>query len=78
MRLGMMLASPFTKSPNQGAATTVLCAVIPDAAAVSGKYFSHCQLARASREAEDPQVAGRLWELTEGWVSKRPAESAAS
>jgi WW domain-containing oxidoreductase len=69
MRVGMMIASPFTKSPNQGAATTVLCAVHPEASEVSGRYFSHCQEKRASREAEDPQVAERLWKLSEGWVS---------
>jgi WW domain-containing oxidoreductase len=69
MRIGMKLASPFTKSPSQGAATTVLCAVHPDDDEVSGRYFSHCQVVRASREAEDPAVAGRLWKLSEDWVS---------
>jgi WW domain-containing oxidoreductase len=70
MRLGMRLASPFTKSPNQGAATTVLCAVHPDASEVSGRYFSHCREARASREAEDPAVAERLWKLSEDWCAR--------
>lgn len=63
----MKLVSPFTKSPAQGAATTVLCAVHPDPQAVAGRYFSHCQPVRMSREAESPEVAERLWELTESW-----------
>lgn len=69
MRLGMKIASPFTKSPNQGAATTVLCALHPDPADVSGHYFSHCQQQRASREAEDAGVAERLWKLSDDWVA---------
>ena len=66
-RLAMKLVSPFTKSAAQGAATSVLCAVHPDAAAVAGGYFSHCQPARMSREAANPEVARRLWEITETW-----------
>ena len=68
-RLAMKLVSPFTKSPAQGAATSVLCAVHPDAMAVAGRYFSHCQPAKMSREAENPEVAKRLWEITESWFS---------
>jgi WW domain-containing oxidoreductase len=66
-RVAMFLASPFTKSPEQGAATTVVCTLHPDAAAVAGRYFSHCQQVRMSKEAEDPDVAKRLWELSEEW-----------
>ena len=69
MRIGMALASPFTKSPNQGAATIALCAAHPEASAISGQYFSHCQLKRPSRESQDAAVAERLWKLSEGWVS---------
>jgi WW domain-containing oxidoreductase len=66
-RWAMKLVSPFTKSPAQGAATSVVCAVHPDSTALAGRYFSHCQSVRMSREAEDPEVANRLWELTETW-----------
>jgi WW domain-containing oxidoreductase len=66
-RWAMKLVSPFTKSPAQGAATSVVCAVHPDPNALAGRYFSHCQSVRMSREAEDPEVAKRLWELTETW-----------
>jgi len=66
-RIVMKLVSPFTKSPAQGAATTVLCTIHPDAEAVAGRYFSHCQPAKMSQEAQNPEVARRLWELTESW-----------
>jgi NAD(P)-dependent dehydrogenase (short-subunit alcohol dehydrogenase family) len=66
-RWAMKLVSPFTKSPAQGAATSVVCAVHPDTTALAGRYFSHCQSVRMSREAENPEVAKRLWELTETW-----------
>jgi WW domain-containing oxidoreductase len=66
-RIVMKLVSPFTKSPAQGAATTVLCAIHPDAKAVAGRYFSHCQPAKMRREAQSPEVAKKLWELTESW-----------
>lgn len=68
-RLAVKLVSPFTKSPAQGAATSVVCAVHPDPTAVAGRYFSHCQPAKTSLEAENPEVAKRLWEITESWCS---------
>jgi WW domain-containing oxidoreductase len=74
-RLLMKLVSPFTKSPAQGAATTVLCAVHPDSEALAGRYYSHCRPVRMSREAESPEVATRLWKLTESWC---PSPSAAT
>lgn len=66
-RFAMKLVSPFTKSPAQGAATSVLCAVHPDPMALAGHYFSHCQRAKMSAEAENPEVAKRLWEITRSW-----------
>lgn len=67
VRFAMALVSPFTKTPEQGAATSVVCAVHPDPTAIAGQYLSHCQIARMSREAENADVAKRLWELTESW-----------
>jgi WW domain-containing oxidoreductase len=68
-RMAFWLASPFTKSPNQGAATTVYCALHEPASEIAGGYFSHCQQARQTAEAKDPQVAARLWALSEQWVA---------
>ncbi len=62
----MKLISPFTKTPQQGASTTMVCA-LGDAQAVAGQYYSDCQPAKMSDEAANPDVAKRLWELSEQW-----------
>lgn len=64
----IQLVRPFTKSLAQGAATTVLCAAHPGVADLGGSYFSNCAPTRSSRESDDPEVAKRLWELSESWV----------
>jgi len=69
-RMVFWLASPFTKNPNQGAATTVYCALHEPASEIAGGYFSHCQKARQTAEAKDPQVAARLWALSEQWIAE--------
>ncbi|MEP4484798.1 MAG: SDR family oxidoreductase [Halioglobus sp.] len=67
-RAAFWLASPFTKSPNQGASTTVYCALHEPASEVAGGYFSHCRRAKQTGEAKNPQVAAKLWSLSEQWV----------
>lgn len=62
------LVSPLTKNPNQGAATTVYCASNDNAAELAGKYFSHCKPVRSTKEANNPETAKKLWELSEKWV----------
>ena len=61
----MKIISPFTKNPNQGAATSVFCAVYESEENIAGQYFSHCRLDRSSREANDVTVAEKLWNLSE-------------
>jgi len=70
MRLGMLLVSPFTKSPTQGAATSVFAAVHCDHDALGGQYLSHCAVATVSDEACDPAVAERLWEWTDAVLQR--------
>lgn len=69
MRIIMQLISPFTKTPNQGASTSVYCAIEANASLVAGQYYSHCQPARMSAEAADEKVAAKLWQLSEDWVA---------
>lgn len=66
----MKLISPLTKTANQGAATTVCCAAYLDANSIQGKYFSHCGPVRSSREANSPDVAARLWGLSEAFCEE--------
>jgi len=69
MSVLMKLISPFTKNPSQGASTTICCA-LEDSARVSGQYFSHCQPARMTKEAADPETSRKLWALSEKWAKE--------
>jgi NAD(P)-dependent dehydrogenase (short-subunit alcohol dehydrogenase family) len=50
-----------TMSPEKGAQTTIYLASSPAVETVTGKYFVKCAEARPSPEAQDDQVASRLW-----------------
>lgn len=64
--LGMALAKPLAlKSAGEGAATQCYVAVHPDAASISGAYFSDCNVDKPRRDARDPALAARLWETSE-------------
>ena len=66
----MKLVSPFTKSPAQGAATSVLAVVHEPAAALAGKYLNNCRPVADSSEANNPEVAQRLWDVSEQWLTQ--------
>ena len=70
MRFAFKLMSPLTKSANQGAATSVLCAVHDSAEDVAAGYFSHCQPAKCTLEARNAAVAKTLWDHSEEWVKQ--------
>ncbi|KAK2834809.1 hypothetical protein Q7C36_015510, partial [Tachysurus vachellii] len=65
------LARPFTKSMQQGAATTVYCAVAPELEGLGGMYFNNCFRCLPSAQAQDPSSALSLWELSERLVQER-------
>ncbi len=67
LSLFFKLVSPLTKNPNQGAATTVYCASHDKSDELAGKYFSHCKPVRSTKEANNPETARKLWEVSEGW-----------
>lgn len=60
------------KSVAQGAATQTYVAAHPSVAGVTGQYFADCNVARPRRDAEDPALAARLWEVTERIVAGLP------
>ncbi len=68
MKFAFKLMSPLTKSANQGAATSVLCAVHEPAEDVAKGFFSHCQPAKCTPEAQNADVAKALWDRSEDWV----------
>ncbi|MEE4362031.1 MAG: SDR family oxidoreductase [Pseudomonadales bacterium] len=69
----MKLVSPFTKTPSQGAATSVEALVHEPASELAGVYLSHCRPVACTAEADDPAVADRLWALSEDWVASAAA-----
>jgi len=70
MGILIKLISLLTKTPNQGASTSVFCATLEPAEDLQSRYFSHCKEVISSTEAKDPAVATRLWELSEAWCEQ--------
>jgi NAD(P)-dependent dehydrogenase (short-subunit alcohol dehydrogenase family) len=73
MRAATGSRAPSWKTPQQGAATSVLLAVSPLLAGVGGKYFEDCNEALANEpgsrrgvaaHALDPEAAARLWRVS--------------
>ena len=53
------------RSAESGARTSVFLASSPDAAGVTGKYFIDEKPVRSNRESCDPEIARRLWDVSE-------------
>ena len=62
----------FLKSTPQGAATQCYVATNPAVADVSGEYFADCNIAKPRKDAEDPELARKLWEVSEEIVAGLP------
>ncbi|KAI1904200.1 hypothetical protein AGOR_G00003230 [Albula goreensis] len=62
------LLLPFQQ---QGAATTVYCAVAPELEGLGGMYFNNCFRCQPSQEAQSEATAASLWELSERLVRER-------
>jgi retinol dehydrogenase 12 len=52
----------------QGASTPVYCATAPELAGVTGRFYINSREADPSRVAT-PELAGALWERSEGWAA---------
>lgn len=60
------IAGPIAlKDVGEGAATEVYVAVHPDAARISGAYFMDCNVGQPRKDAEDADLARRLWTASE-------------
>ncbi|KAF5753344.1 putative very-long-chain 3-oxoacyl-CoA reductase [Helianthus annuus] len=55
----------FLKNIPQGAATTCYVAMHPQLKGVSGEYFADSNLKKASKYAQDPELAKKLWDFSE-------------
>ncbi|XP_042733150.1 WW domain-containing oxidoreductase isoform X1 [Lagopus leucura] len=65
------LARPFTKSMQQGAATTVYCATAAELEGLGGMYFNNCCRCLPSAEARNELTAAALWELSERLIREQ-------
>jgi NAD(P)-dependent dehydrogenase (short-subunit alcohol dehydrogenase family) len=64
--IAFAVMSPIAlKSIEQGAATEVFVATHPSLDGVTGEYFSHCNVAQPRRISNDPQLAKKLWDVSE-------------
>jgi NAD(P)-dependent dehydrogenase (short-subunit alcohol dehydrogenase family) len=61
MQMLYPLVTPFMKSPEQGARTSVYLASSPEVAGVTGAYFANRRPRRSSRASYDRDLARRLW-----------------
>ncbi|XP_031832210.2 retinol dehydrogenase 14 [Nomia melanderi] len=71
--LNFML-NTFSKSPEQGAQTTIHLAVSEELEQVTGKYFSDCQESTLTRGIQDPSKGKKFWELSETMVKLQPMD----
>jgi NAD(P)-dependent dehydrogenase (short-subunit alcohol dehydrogenase family) len=63
--LSSLASWPFSRTVEQGAATQCYVASAPILDGVSGGYFADCNPARSSIHARNPELAARLWSVSE-------------
>ncbi len=63
--LSRIVSWPVARSVEQGAATQCYVAASPALDGVSGHYFVDCNAARKSYHGRNPELASRLWEVSE-------------
>jgi NAD(P)-dependent dehydrogenase (short-subunit alcohol dehydrogenase family) len=76
MSTAMTIIAPFARSPRKAAQTLVWLADSPDVSKQSGGYYEDRALAVSSRQAQDPALARRLWEVSEEQVRPMTAAGA--
>lgn len=54
----------FVKTPEQGAQTTIYCAIDEKTMNESGLYYEDCQAINPSPKARNPELAKKLWKRT--------------
>ncbi|XP_059908856.1 retinol dehydrogenase 12 isoform X1 [Gadus macrocephalus] len=58
------VSSIFLKTPQEGAQTSVYCAVAEELHAISGKHFSDCSPAFVAPQGRSEETARRLWDAS--------------
>ena len=52
------------KTPEQGAQTTIYCAVTEEMEGVSGKYLADCAIKEPSKGAQNDDAVRKVWDLS--------------
>ncbi|HQP07662.1 MAG TPA: SDR family oxidoreductase [Anaerolineaceae bacterium] len=63
---------PGHMSSEEGAQTSLYCAVSPDLEGVTGKYFNECSETASSQASYDRDAAAKLWELSSSLTGEDP------
>lgn len=66
-----ILAKPFERTVEQGAATQCYVATQPGLSTVSGRYFADCRESKPSKDAKRRALAGQLWQISENLLAHR-------
>lgn len=64
----------FCKTPEQGAQTTIYCAVSEELNGVNGKYFLDCKEHRLNQGVQDSSKGKKYWEICERLVNLEPTD----
>ncbi len=64
----MWLARPFSKSPQEGAQTSIYLATSPEVSGMTGKYFKDMKPTKPAKETQSNFLATELWKLSEDLV----------
>ena len=64
MRTMTLIARPFMKTPQQGAATPIYLASSPEAEGVTGQYFANRRPKKSGKPSYDTAAAARLWQVS--------------
>eukprot|EP01124_Arcella_intermedia_P021053 TRINITY_DN287_c0_g1_i1.p1 TRINITY_DN287_c0_g1~~TRINITY_DN287_c0_g1_i1.p1 ORF type:complete len:287 (+),score=36.70 TRINITY_DN287_c0_g1_i1:29-889(+) len=62
--LAFWLSKPFSRTPEQGADSLIWLATSDEAGALKGEHVYDRRVAKPTRQAEDPVLAQKLWELS--------------
>lgn len=60
-----------SRTQEQGTSTIVYCACHPSMKGISGLYLHECWPVEPSPEAQDPDTASALWELSEDIIQEK-------
>ncbi|XP_063418992.1 retinol dehydrogenase 13-like [Mytilus galloprovincialis] len=64
LRIFFSIGQYIVKTPEEGAQTTIYCAVDEKLTSESGKYYSDCAEKTPSKEALDDEISNKLWTLS--------------